>query len=1386
MTSATTNATTNVTATLPPLPRVDPPRPLHLRDGPEDQLDWRLWRQEWTNYSRITKLEQHPADIQVSLFLHCAGREVLKIFNTFEYADNEDRNDLATIISKLDTFLIGELNETFERFTFNKRDQLPGETMETYISSLKSLAKQCNFCDKCRDSLIRDRIILGIRFEGHEEAKQDLLKERNLSLKKCVDICRSAESAKTHLKAMDAMGLTKEMKEIHKISQRPPAESKAQDRGTRTCRYCNRIHPFRKAECPAWGQKCTSCKGRNHFAVCCSRITDVMKHQKQKKIHGINTTDSSDEDLQHVSTIWATTNAIQDTKAAKPIYTEIELQGQRIAFQIDSGATVNLLPRRYLNTEEIKPTNIQLRMWNNSIQVPVGTCRTVIKNVKNGKKYSVEFVIVESDFTPLIGRRAAEAMKLITVNYENLAPVNVASADGDSKIPPSLEALLNKYSEVFDGTLGCLPGIIRLQVDESIQPTSSGPRRIPVALEKLVGKELDRLAALGVITPEDGPTDWVSQMAVATRKNGDIRLCIDPRPLNKALIRSHYQLPIMDEILPQLSKAKVISKLDMQQAFWHCRLDEHSSKLTTFATPRGRYRWLRLPFGLNTSSEEFQRRLTQALGDLDGILCIADDILCIGMGDTWEQAIKDHHQKLCRLLHRCKELGIRLNKDKSDFCRSEVSFLGNLVTSDGLKADPKKIEAITKLQPPTCVEEIHRFSGMVNYLARFLPRLSEVIQPITKLTRKDQTWTWGKEQDRSFTEIKKLVTQAPILMYYDVNRPLTIQCDASEKGLGAVLLQDDKPVAYASRALRDAETRYAQIEKEMLAIVWSLERFDQYTFAKHTTVQSDHKPLEALMKKPLSKAPKRLQGMMMRLLRYDVEVRYRRGADMHLADMLSRAYLPETSTEQHEFEYVNATKHLPVTAERLKQIKEATNQDETLQTLRKVIIQGWPESKSAVPEALIVYHGMRDELIVQDGLIFKGERVVIPKHLRHDLKKSIHSSHLGVTGCLQRARECIYWPGMTTELKQYIASCETCRSLETTHTKETLMSHELVHRPWEKIGVDLMTLEGRDYLITVDYFSNFWEVDRLYSTDSKAVITKLKAHFARYGIPNIVFTDNGPQFSSFRFTEFATAYDFDHITSSPHHPKSNGKVESAVKAAKHMMMKTEAARSDPYLALLDIRNTPTQGLLSPVQRLMGRRARTLLPMTSQLLEPRGKDSNQHEIEKMKENQAKQAHYYNRHARDLPHLNEGDTVRMKPFELGKRTWDKGVVSSRVDARSYEILTDSNTTVRRNRVHLRRTPESSENSDAHGHDGLPSPNTVQEDLDTHSPDKEHSSSDVLNTAQPHAGDPPRDRLDSRPESGVEPTTQDNTEAQSLGEPRRSQRITKLKRDGNYVYF
>ena len=361
--------------------------------------------------------------------------------------------------------------------------------------------------------------------------------------------------------------------------------------------------------------------------------------------------------------------------------------------------------------------------------------------------------------------------------------------------------------------------------------------------------------------------------------------------------------------------------------------------------------------------------------------------------------------------------------------------------------------------------------------------------------------------------MKQLVSDAPILRYYDPERELTIQCDASQTGLGAALLQNGQPLAFVSRALTDAETRYAQIEKELLAAVWACEKFNQYTFGRHTTVISDHRPLESILKKALSTAPKCLQGMLMRLQKYDIDLIYVPGKNLLLADTLSRAYLPTTEGRHSNFEQVHALQHLAITDTRLEAIREATDADEVMTTLKNTILHGWPEEKPHVPPQVQGYFSFRDEMSVYDGIVFKGERVVVPTSQRSILKEKLHSSHLGVDGCLRRAKECLFWPNMTADIRDYISTCSTCRTFEAANPKETLMSHDVPDRPWAKIGTDLFAKDGKDYLITVDYYSNFWEVDWLQSTDAATVINKLKNHFARHGIPDTIVSDNGPQYS---------------------------------------------------------------------------------------------------------------------------------------------------------------------------------------------------------------------------------------------------------------------------------
>ena len=1274
-----------------PLTHVSPPPQLKLKENAIEE--WKMFKQMYSNYCIITELSKHDKAYQKAVFLHSMGPAGVKIFNSLTFSEDDDKDDITLITQKLDHYIIGEVNETYERYMFNKRDQEASESIEAYLSALRELAKTCNFCDCLQDSLLRDRIVLGIR-DSH--TRKLLLQKRKLTLKMALDICRSAEATTFQLKSF---GET-ETEAVHKVSDwKTKKDTTAKHTGklpTITCKFCARKHLRKKELCPAWGKTCSLCKRDNHFKQCCKFNKETRKVHALDDAHVYGSNESLDSSgTESINCVEIAVNAVENTKGA--LFAEMMLDGKSMKFQIDSGATVNVLPRKYVTESTIQPHNLTLKMYNQSTLKAVGKTKVILRNPQNKKKYRVEFVVIEpNSFTPLLSRNAAERMSLITVNYDNfslLHSVNVTSTEG----------ILAEYDDVFKGKLpGSLPGLVHLHIAEDARPVQCSPKKVPVSLKHKVKTGLAQLVKDDILAPVDEPTEWCSRMAVTAKKtSNDLRYCIDPRPLNKVLQRELYELPVMEDILPELSRAKIFSKLDLRSGYLHCVLDDQSSLLTTMMTPFGRYRWKRLPFGLKVSSEIFQKRLHQAIADLDGIECVADDIIVFGVGDTTDEAEQSHNARLKQLLQRCREKGIKLNGEKSEIKSQSITFLGHVVTSEGLKIDAKKVEAITKMSNPTNPVEVQRLQGSVTYLAKFLPRLSEVFEPIRRLTRKGAEWQWTEEHNRAMSDVKTLVTTAPILAYYNPKRDVTIQCDASKTGLGAAILQEGKPIAYASRALTPTEQRYAQIEKEALAIVFALERFHQYTFGQKILVESDHKPLETIVKKPLHRAPRRLQGMLMRMLNYDIEILWKKGTEMHLADMLSRSYLPYTDGSD-DFAQVNLVDSLSMGPDRLRQIKEETDKDESLQLLKVVIQQGWPDEKDFLPSQTLPYFNVRDELSLSDGLVFRGERIVIPSSLRKEMIKTVHNSHLCVESSLRRARECLFWPGMSAEIKQFVSKCDACRSYETKNQKETLMPHDLPNRPWEKTGADLLEYDGKDYLITVDYLSNFWEKDRLHDLTSKTVIKKLKSHFARYGIPNSVISDNGVQFTSDEFKKFSKVWDFEHFTISPKHSQSNGKVESAVKAAKRLLKKCKKANSDPYMALLELRNTPTQGISSsPAQRLHSRRTRTLLPTSNSLLVPRGRDIMESERAKMKHLQRKQSDNYNKQAKDLPSLAE-DVVRLKPFRSGEKQWPRAVVSKRLDERSYEIETKQGQTLRRNRVDLKKTR--AEPPVMHGHTNM----------------------------------------------------------------------------------
>ena len=822
--------------------------------------------------------------------------------------------------------------------------------------------------------------------------------------------------------------------------------------------------------------------------------------------------------------------------------------------------------------------------------------------------------------------------------------------------------VLDVFQDVHIG-LGTLGPPLHISMNPNVTPVQAHPHRCPVAKEAKVAEAIRDLEKQGILKKVSEPTAWISNSVYREKPDGSIRVCIDPsKTINKAIEVPKYPIPTVDELLPKLNNAKIFSCVDVYKGFTNIMLDETSSFLTTMHTPIGRYRWLRMPFGVSLGPEEYQRRQHEVLEGLKGVVNKADDILVFGSGETVEEAEKDHDKNLWNLMLRCREVNLKLNPKKFQFKVDQVTWMGHLINGNGISPHPDRVQAIINMNPPRDVKGVQRFLGMCNYLSRFTPNLADIVKPLTELTHVRAIWSWSSQHDKAFKDAKAVIANATSLQFFDVNKPCVLQVDASDTGLGGALLQEGQPVAFTSSTLSATEINYAPIEKECLAIKVACTKFYQYLYGKQDiVVHSDHQPLETIFKKPLNKAPKRLQRMMLELQPFKFTVVYKRGKYMYLADTLSRAALNQRTPFDKKEEVFQCrtgdTQDLvrvelenlqldssEMCANTLARIKEETRADPVLSALCEVVARGWPGDKSHVPTALRHYYPLRDELAVYHGVLYKSHKVVIPLKLQSCMLRKLHQGHQGGESMVRRAREVMYWPGMSAAVLQVSANCSVCASYSTALPKEPMLSHEIPQGPWKFVSQDLFKQGGRWYSVTVDHYSDWFEVDLLNDDiTARHLISVTKAHFTRYGVPDKFLTDNGPQYISQEFKNFAKAYDFLLITRSPYYARATGKAESAVKEAKKMLKK-----SDLLTGLLEQRNTPPQGMTySPAQRFLCRRTKSLLPVSELLLRqsvPPVTVVREEHINR----RAKAKSYYDKTARkELPPLMAGQFVYSRP-------------------------------------------------------------------------------------------------------------------------------------------
>ncbi|VEN53148.1 unnamed protein product [Callosobruchus maculatus] len=592
---------------------------------------------------------------------------------------------------------------------------------------------------------------------------------------------------------------------------------------------------------------------------------------------------------------------------------------------------------------------------------------------------------------------------------------------------------------------------------------------------------------------------------------------------------------------------------------------------------------------------------------------------------------------------------------------------------------------------------------MAKYLSKFVPNMSKITAPLRELTRQNVCFDWVDEHETSFTQLKHLLTQAPVLSYFDPSKSIEIETDSSKDGLGACLLQDGHPIAFASRSLNTTEQKYAQIEKEMLAIVFAVQKFHFFIYGlKNVRINSDHKPLEVIFKKDLASISPRLQRMRLRLLNYDLCVVYKPGKYLYIADTLSRAFLCEKgqkSDREFNFAVHSVIKNIPMSDERKTQFRNETKNDPQLQVIADYCVNGWPNNKHTLCEFAKHFFKIKDSLTFADGLLLFCDKVVVPYSLRHEMLKLLHEGHIGIEKSKARARQVFYWPGLNEDIETFNKKCKICESNARRQQKESLMLYPIAERPWERLGLDIFSYGDKCYLVIFDSFSNWLEVSRLKDKSSSSIIKALKKVFCVFGSPDMISCDNVP-FNSLYFREFAKEWNFKILFRSPNYPRSNGLAEKGVDIGKKIVKNALKGNGDIEISLLQYRNSPLKHIgYSPSQLLMSRICKTKIPISSDLLKPKLCENVQ---DKLKNRHNVYNKYYNRSARDLQPLEANTDVTV--YNHVQKEWEPGrIVTEHNSPRSYLVENQFGDTVRRNRVDLRRSlnefnPTSGECDDA----------------------------------------------------------------------------------------
>ena len=823
------------------------------------------------------------------------------------------------------------------------------------------------------------------------------------------------------------------------------------------------------------------------------------------------------------------------------------------------------------------------------------------------------------------------------------------------------------------------------------------------------------------------------------KKNGDVRICVDYRALNKQTIKDAYPLPRPDEVQDRLAGCTIFSTLDLRSGYWQLPVHKEDQAKTAFCPGPGLglFQFRRMPFGLSGAPASFQRLMDQICRDLPFATTYLDDLL------IHSRTLEEHKDHLHILFERLSQAGLTLRGDKCTIGLTKVKYLGHLFSAKGMEPDHQKIAAVCDWDIPKNVSELKSFLGLASYYRRYICQFADIAAPLNNLTNKAVSFVWDNNCQSAFECLKSHLTRVPVLAYPDFSTTAShfqLHTDASATGLGAVLEQGGKVVAYASRTLNQAERNYSVIQRECLAIIYALKQFRHYLLGRPFTLLTDHAPLQWL-------AGQKMEGLLARWAlatqEYDFTISYRKGSANGNADALSRK--PTYTKEQ-----CATTLCLP---KLLPDLHQHQADDPVISQLSDELQSGTsPRGRKWHHQPLRRYKQIWSQLLLKDGIVCRqytpgphSDKLIVPIIPKADQQKVLYqchdvpkAGHVGSDKTAMKVRQLGYWVGMLHDINQYCSECVTCQSSKSPAPQKVPLISMPIGKPWEMVAVDILQVptscQNHRYILVIqDYFTKWAEAIPLPNQTAATITRELVKVFSNYGLPEILHSDQGRNFESTLLQQTLDAFGITKSRTTAYHPQGDGMVERFNRSLLQMLRAYVSHEADwekflPLVMFAYRTSVHTSTGAPPFELMFGRNAQTPpLPAgyahdTSSYPEQlRCKLSKLYDF--VETHMIDAAHHqqrsYNQHVQQRS-FQVGDTVWLDLPTAGKLDpkWEGGWIVKAIQGPTTYVISDGNKdrTVHINRLHKRiqPAPTLSESSDDTPHETVWNPPMIEHEV------------------------------------------------------------------------